>query len=97
MIITPTVGRVVWFVPHGSLIDEKFQPCAAIVAYVHSDRLVNLTVFAHNGGSRPETSVTLVQEGDNKPESGHYCKWMPYQIGQAQRHAQDALGATKGL
>ena len=41
--ITPTIGRVVWF-NEGSGSKE-----AAIVCYVHSDSMVNLVVFNANG------------------------------------------------
>ena len=81
--IEPTIGRVVWYRPGGSMVD---QPCAAIVAYVHGPRLVNLAVFDHNGNATRATSVTLVQEGDSMPQ-GPFCEWMPYQIGQAKKNA----------
>ena len=62
------------------------QPFAATVAYVHSDRMVNLSYFDHDGLGWSQTSVPLVQEGDEKPV-GMYCEWMPYQLGQAKKHA----------
>lgn len=77
--ITPTVGRVVLFhqaVPHD-------QPYAATIAYVHSDRMVNLSVVDHSGVQFGTTSVPLLQDGDPVPENGYYCEWMPYQKGQA--------------
>lgn len=58
------------------------QPQAAIVAFVHSDRMVNLAVFGQNGNTFPMTSVTLRQPEDERP-SGPFCEWMPYQQGQA--------------
>lgn len=83
-IIKPTVGRVVWYAvddtderqPHG------VQPYAAIIAYVHSDDLVNLTVFGHDGVPFSKQKVTLLQEG-NAAEFPGSCMWMPYQKGQA--------------
>jgi len=84
--IRPTVGRVVLFWPilnPGERPDA--QPWAAIVTYVWSDRMVNLSVFAHNGVQRSCTSVPLLQDGDAAPISGYYCEWMPYQKGQAAR------------
>jgi hypothetical protein len=36
--ITPTIGRVVWFYPHGHR--EGSLPHAAMIAFVHSDSLV---------------------------------------------------------
>jgi hypothetical protein len=91
MIITPTVGRVVWFTPvspDAYVTDHGGQPFAALVAYVHNDRMINIIAFDHNGEPKPHTSVVLVQEGDDKPEQ-RYCEWMPYQLGQAKKHASD--------
>jgi hypothetical protein len=80
-VIVPTIGRVVWF--HEAFEpDTVEQPKAAIVCYVHNDRLVNLAVFEPHGGTGARTSVPLRQEGDVAP-SGPFCEWMPYQIGQA--------------
>lgn len=79
--IEPTVGRVVWYRPGGSMKD---QPCAAMVTYVHSPRLVNLIVFDPNGNPVPRTSITMRQEEDPVPQ-GFFCEWMPYQIGQAKK------------
>lgn len=81
--IKPTVGRVVFFWT-GNSVDPKFsahpsQPCAATVAYVHSDSMVNLSVTDHNGVQHACCSVKLIQEGEPKPEFGFYCEWMPYQ------------------
>jgi hypothetical protein len=83
--IKPTVGRVVWFYPHAgdsTLCQAPGEPLAAIIARVWSDRVVNLSVIDANGKQEPRTSVTLVQDGDEKPQ-GYYCEWMPYQKGQA--------------
>lgn len=77
--IKPTVGRVVWF------RDARMGdgPFAAHVSYVWNDRMVNLMVINANGAPFAETSVTLVQEGDETPDEGCYCEWMPFQLGQA--------------
>lgn len=92
--IVPTIGRVVWFTPpanaqqngHVFLVHGD-QPCAAIVAFVHSDRMVNLTVSDHGGKTHAFASVTLVQDGDPRDiVNGRFCEWIPYQIGQAKKH-----------
>lgn len=84
--IQPTVGRVVWFYPTPNGAESGFargsQPHAAIVAYVHGDRMVNLTVFDANGNAHSMTSVPLRQPKDERP-GGMFCEWMPYQKGQA--------------
>lgn len=90
--IRPTIGRIVWFTPakDDAYIGTNYkdQPMAAIVTYVFSDRCVNLAVFDHNGILTNHRSVDLVQEGDPKPEE-RYAEWMPYQIGQAKKHAEE--------
>jgi hypothetical protein len=89
--IKPTVGRVVWFYPPkfaegGFNAPHEGEPCAAIVAKVWSDTMVNLSVFDANGVSHARTSVRLVQEGTKRPD-GYFCEWMPYQVGQAKPHS----------
>jgi hypothetical protein len=56
---------------------------AAIVCFVHSDRMVNLAVFDSNGEFHPKTSVPLVQPEDEAKPSTPHATWMPYQVGQA--------------
>lgn len=98
MIITPTVGRVVWFHPYkGDKIDFSTQPLAALVTYVHSDTMVNLVVFDSNGNSHSRTSVYLMQSNGLAPcEGDMYCEWMPYQKGQAAKtEALEAKASEK--
>jgi len=88
--ITPTIGRRVWFYPNGTTgiptVTGSSQPCDAGIAYVWSDRLVNLTVAGHDGSQHARTSVVLLQDDDLVPTAGAYATWMPYQIGQAKKH-----------
>jgi hypothetical protein len=81
--IKPTVGRVVWFY---SRSDGATVPTAlaAVVAYVHNDRKVNLMVIAEDGIPYGLTHVDLLQDGDT-PQQSVWCAWMPYQLGQAAR------------
>lgn len=86
-LITPTIGRVVWFYPEATPAGHpEDQPFAALVTYVHSDRCINVAAFDHNGDPLKYTSVRLLQQGDPKPASGSYAQWMPYQLGQAKKH-----------
>lgn len=87
-VIPPTVGRIVHFYDADHAPGSSEQ--AAIVCHVWSDTCVNLAVFDHNGNHFSHTSVRLVQEGEEVPESGIWCQWMPYQIGQARKEAPAA-------
>lgn len=91
-VIIPTVGRVVWFRPKNMVFRDDvgnvlhhdgIAPLAAIVAYVHSDTVVNLAVTDHVGRQFPITSVSLLQDGEPTENLGCYAEWMPYQKGQA--------------
>lgn len=91
-IITPTVGRKVWFRPNGATshnsvpfnIMNRNHPLDATVIYVWNDRLVNLLVIDHVGATHAIGSVELRQQNDSSDRQGWYCEWMPYQVGQAQ-------------
>lgn len=83
--IIPSIGRVVWY--RG--MPRREQPFAALVTYVHNDRMVNLVVFDHNGTPAGRNNVTLVQERDAIPAApASYAEWMPYQVGQAKKTEQ---------
>lgn len=77
--IKPTIGRIVWY--YGGAAEEQ-QAEAAIVCYVHGNRLVNLSVHDQAGNVRSQMSVTLVQEED-PPATGQHARWMPFQITQS--------------
>ena len=76
--ITPTVGRIVWFF-YGSLPNTEL---AAIVTKVNSPTSVNLCVFAQNGHQDGFVDVQLVQPGESRPDGPDvvFCEWMPYQV-----------------
>lgn len=81
--IKPTVGRVIWFYPAGAA--HMDQPRAAFITYVHSDTLINVGGFDHNGQPLSAASVVLVQDEGSygNPGGGAWACWMPYQKGQA--------------
>lgn len=95
--IKPTVGRRVWYRPakadarEGFVVLDPAQPCDAGIAFVHGDRLVNITVADHRGVLHSMSEVKLLQDDDKAPEGRHYCEWMPFQKGQS------AAADTKGL
>jgi hypothetical protein len=91
-IVSPTVGRKVWYRPTASDKAGNFgmacygeQPLDATVIAVWGDRCVNLAVTDHAGKQFVRTSATLLQDGDPVPtdlegkNAGGYAEWMPYQ------------------
>ena len=102
-LIPPTPGRVVWYYPSQHEIDAKQiaiydqgQPLAATVAYVFSDRLVNLSVVDQAGAQFRRTSVKLLQEDDPVPHTseGPYAEWMPFQKAQHETAAEADASQT---
>lgn len=87
VLIPPTVGRRILFYPGSARGGYAFiigQEHSADIAFVHSDRVINIMALDSNGNRLGITSVKLVHEGDPIP-SGDHCRWMPYQVGQARR------------
>jgi hypothetical protein len=92
--IKPSIGRVVWFQPaHVAAAKDLPQPFAALIAYVHHDRCINVGGFDSGGMHYAATSVPLLQDDDPIPEHGYYARWMPFQVGQAARVSEPALKA----
>lgn len=86
-VITPTPGRIVWYWPsvNDGVPSLPGQPLAAIVASVHTDRRVNLSVIDSYGNHHARGNVSLIQPDDIRPQPGsfNFAEWMPYQIGAA--------------
>ncbi|QNN23542.1 hypothetical protein HED60_15075 [Planctomycetales bacterium ZRK34] len=83
MIITPTIGRIVYFFKHENqteIVHDEGHPLAAMITHVWHDRMVNLTVFDSNGQTHGVTSVDLRQPEDPSISGRMYCEWMPYQV-----------------
>lgn len=95
--ITPTIGRRVWYWPSKDDKDVMsvyeadatgtVQACDAGVVFVWSDRLVNLAIADHNGNAHKRSSVQLLQDDDPVPENDGYAQWMPYQAKAAEKPA----------
>lgn len=81
--IKPSIGRVVWCYRAG--VSHESQPCPALIAFVHSDTMINIGGFDNNGQPFAETSCLLHNDPESygNPGGGAWCKWMPYQQGQA--------------
>ena len=93
--ITPTLGRIVWFQPHNEAGLNTQQ--SAIIARVNDDGTLNLTVFAPDGYPYGIQNVPLLQDDDPTPVGGFYAEWMPYQKGQAAKtEAAEAAAGNAG-
>lgn len=81
--ISPTIGRVVWYYKPGMSHVEQALP--AIVSFVHSDTCINVGGFDAMGKPFSDTSVVLLQDEGSygNPSGGAWACWMPYQKGQA--------------
>lgn len=83
-VITPTVGRRVYFWPNEEdqarfgVFDAQ-QPCDAGILYVWGDRDLNLEVTGPSGVKHAVQNVQLLQGDDEAPEGKSYAAWMPYQ------------------
>jgi hypothetical protein len=83
--IGPTVGRIVHYYPSvgDNIARVEGQPLAAIVAFVHNDRMINIGAFDANGAHQPRCLIRLLQDDEQANVGESYCAWMPYQLGQA--------------
>ncbi len=88
--IEPTPGRVVWFwpAPNDNIPALSGRPLAALVAAVHSDRYINLSVIDAYGNHHSRQSVFLAQPEDEATPASGFAQWMPYQLGQAAKAEQ---------
>lgn len=106
--ISPTVGRKLWFIPsladitvHGykTLPDPidptSTQPLDATVIAVHDIITVNVLIVDVEGNLYHQDSCLLVQDDKTiiAPNES-YCEWMPYQITQAAIAATPVLAIT---
>jgi len=84
-VITPTIGRIVWWFPHADemIMNDGVQPLAAIIVHVTNDRVVNLAVHDRWGYIQARTEVPLLQDDDVAPTEHGYATWMPYQLANA--------------
>jgi hypothetical protein len=96
--ITPTIGRKVWLwvstsqLRPDSVLDSK-QAFDASVAFVHEDGRITVTFADHHGRTGTVTNAPIYDPKDTDQHTGggdSYCTWMPYQVGQAKKHAEAA-------
>lgn len=94
-LIPPSIGRAVLYYPFGSATHADggtVIPRSAHVAFVWSERLINIGFIDHNGVAGNATGVRLVQPGDEIPE-GPFCRWMPFTIDREQQRAREMVAA----
>lgn len=104
--ISPTVGRKVWYRPseqdkrnqHStsttpSMACNGTEPLDATVVAVWGDRCVNLAIFDICARVHERRSVVLKQEGDTIPDGTAYAEWMPYQTAQAKKHTEGEVSS----
>jgi hypothetical protein len=103
-LIKPTPGRIVYFWPTRKDCPGPWPgdgvPLSAQVAFVHpGDQQLNLAVLEMTGQFTPVCNVPLLQAEvhplDNADGERSVCTWMPYQQGQAKKHAEEDAAAAK--
>lgn len=101
-VITPTIGRKVWFFPSIATMAMRNMKCTtqdqamdATVVYVWHDRMINIAAIDHQGNLHGITSVTLIQPGDDVPEGRDHCTWMPYQVNRSDQVDESHYGAMQ--
>jgi hypothetical protein len=83
--ITPTIGRVLWFWLNR---EKQSQPFDSHVCFVNDDGTVNLAYHDALGNLETALSVKLLQDSD-EPSNGPEAEWMPYQKEQAAKAAPE--------
>jgi hypothetical protein len=73
--LKPVIGMPLHYYSADKRPGQGVQPQLAFVAYVHSDRLVNVALFDSDGHPQlhPPTSIPLLQDGDKIPKKGAFC------------------------
>lgn len=72
----PSIGRMVHFWPYREdAASGDVKPFAMTIAFVHSQTMVNLGGWDHNGRHCNATSVPLLRDGETIPRNGFYAAW----------------------
>lgn len=108
-VITPTVGRKVWYRPCandllgpvpmqvcGSIEAGNIQPLDATIIAVWGERMINVLVTDIVGRQFAVMSCGLVQPGEDVAEDGRYCEWMPYQVATSKPAVASPSGESGG-
>lgn len=82
--ITPTIGRKIWFWPNQTntacyTVLDAAQAFDASVVFVAADDRVHIAFFDHTGVPFIRHDVPILQDDKPLPAGTCYCAWMPYQ------------------
>jgi len=94
--ISPTVGRVVWYFESPQDFKAKAEPQVALITHVEDDNHVNIVKWDAKGEPKGLQGVTL-WHGEGDQAEGYFVTWMPYQQAQAARHEALQAGDKKPL
>ncbi len=71
----PTLGRIVHWHPNRFWPQQQWY--AAIIAHVHENNVVNLTVFEPRGGVRAEILVPKMEHNPDGTQMTDCWRWPP--------------------
>lgn len=81
--ITPTVGRTIYYKPRTSeVLYVHDQPWICFITHINADGTINVYALNEVGQPIAKNHMTLAQDRD--PVEGEVY-WMPYQVGQASK------------
>lgn len=92
---TPMVGDSLHYYPDTEDLDGMYTvkpmnrirsevPFDAVIAFVHSDRIVNLSVLDHRGQHHVRENVVLLQVGESPMQNQPFCAFANYLMAQAE-------------
>lgn len=98
--ITPTIGRKIWFWPNQTntacyTVLDAAQAFDASVVFVAADDRVHIAFFDHTGVPFIRHDVPILQDDKPLPVGTCYCTWMPYQQSAAAAAAPAAFVSEK--
>lgn len=93
-IITPTIGRKVWYWPFPTERSESgTQPFDATVAFVHPTGTINVAIISELGYAMTPRHHVRLRNTPEEAQPGE-CSWMPWQAGQARAQAAEKEGSA---
>ena len=92
--MTPTVGRKVWYWKGNreydrNIVEHGVDPLDATIVAVFGDNVVNLAINDAQGAHHARGSVHMTTELMHYGDDDGRWSWMPYQVEQAAKAAQE--------